>query len=441
MRSFGPLLICALACGAADHAALQAATAAEDASPSAKASTTTKVDFSRDVRPIFESRCYECHGEKKQKNGLRLDRKSPAFRPADSGKPAILPGKSADSPLIQRLTSDDSDEVMPPKGARLTGQQIQLIHDWIDQGALWPEDDSQQKKHWAYVKPVRPEIPKVKNARWSQNEIDFFVLERLEKEGLKPSPEATRSALIRRVGLDLTGVPPTLSEVDEFLADKSSEAYEKVVDHLLASPQYGERWARPWLDLARYADTQGYEKDNRRTVWPYRDWVINALNRDLPFDQFTIEQIAGDMLPEATRDQKIATGFHRNTLTNTEGGTDDEEFRHEAIVDRVNTTMSVWMGSTFGCAQCHNHKYDPITTKEYYQFFAFLNNTADTDKPDEKPTLKLPTPPQAEKLARLQAELAAAEKDFKEAAAKPEVVHAHDEWMEKTTFALTNWQV
>src|SRR5262245_22675828 len=441
MRCFRSLLICTLACGAAGHDALQAATAADNPSPSGKAPTAAKVDFTRDVRPIFENRCYECHGEKKQKNGLRLDRKSAASRPADSGKPAILPGKSADSPLIQRLTSDDSDEVMPPKGARLTGQQIQLIRDWIDQGAPWPEDDAQQKKHWAYTKPVRPHIPKVKNTRWAQNEIDFFVIERLEKEALKPSPEATRSALIRRVSLDLTGVPPTLPEVDEFLADKSPDAYEKVVDRLRTSPQYGERWARPWLDLARYADTQGYEKDNRRTVWPYRDWVITALNRNLPFDEFTIEQIAGDLLPGATQDQKVATGFHRNTLTNTEGGTDDEEFRHEAIVDRVDTTMSVWMGTTFGCARCHNHKYDPFTMKEYYQFYAFLNNTADSDKEDERPTMKVFKPGQEEQLAKLRGTVKAAEKTFNEAAEQSAIVEGQKQWEQHTIFALTNWQV
>jgi hypothetical protein len=401
----------------------------------------TPIDFNRDVQPLFQKRCYECHGEKKQKSGLRLDRKSSVFTGGDSGKPAVMPGKSTESPLFQRVTSDDQDEVMPPKGERLTAEQLSLLKAWIDQGASWPAEAIQEKKHWAYEKPRRPSLPKVNRTQWPRNSIDYFVLARLEAEKLQPSPEADRAVLIRRLGLDLTGLPPTLEEVDAFLHDQNPNAYEKLVDRLLTSPHYGERWARPWLDLARYADTQGYEKDDRRTIWPYRDWVINALNRDLPFDQFTIEQIAGDMLSEATRDQKIATGFHRNTLTNTEGGTDDEEFRYEAVVDRVNTTMSVWMGSTFGCAQCHNHKYDPITTKEYYQFFAFLNNTADSDKPDEKPTLKLPTPSQAERLAKLQAELTAAEKNFKEAAAEPEVVHAYSEWVENTTRALTNWQV
>jgi len=399
-----------------------------------------QLDFDRDIRPIFQSRCYECHGEKKQKSGLRLDRKNSVLTGGDSGKPSVIAGKSAESPLFQRVTTEDTEEVMPPKGERLSPEQLNLLKAWIDQGAHWPMEAVQEKKHWAYEKPQRPQLPEIKSATWPRTSIDCFVLARLEREKLEPSSEADRATLIRRLSLDLIGLPPTLEEVDAFLGDRSSDAYEKVVDRLLTSPRYGERWARPWLDLARYADTQGYEKDDRRTIWPYRDWVINALNRDLPFDQFTIEQIAGDMLPEATRDQKVATGFHRNTLTNTEGGTDDEEFRHEAVIDRVNTTMSVWMGSTFGCAQCHNHKYDPITIKEYYQFFALLNNTADTDKPDEKPTLKLPTPSQADKLTRLQAELALAEKNFKEAAAKPEVIDAYREWERKTTLALTNWQ-
>ncbi len=395
------------------------------------------VDFVRDIRPIFESRCYDCHGAEKQKSGLRLDRKSNVFRPADSGKPAIVAGKTADSPLLKKITSQDSDEMMPPKGERLTGQQVALLRNWIEQGAVWPEEEERQ--HWAYVKPVRPELPQVQNKTWPRNGIDYFVLARLEKEKLNPSPAADRATLIRRVNLDLIGLPPTLKEVDEFLADKSSDAYEKVVDRLLASSAYGERWARPWLDLARYADTQGYEKDNRRTIWPYRDWVVNALNRNLPFDEFTIEQIAGDMLPDASQEQKVATGFHRNTMTNTEGGTDNEEFRHEAIVDRINTTMSVWMGTTFSCAQCHNHKYDPFTMKEFYQFYALLNNTADADNDDEKPVMKVPTVQQAEQLRKLRDEVAAAEKKYN--AQTPELAEAQKKWEQTTITQLANWQV
>jgi mono/diheme cytochrome c family protein len=398
----------------------------------------SKLDFQRDIQPIFQSRCYECHGEKKQKSGMRLDRKSSVFQGGDSGKPAVIPGKSADSILVQRITSSDEDEVMPPKGERLSSEQIALIRAWIDQGAAWPDAGVNVKKHWAYEKPVRPSIPKVEQRSWPRNGIDYFVLEKLEREKLAPSPEADRATLIRRVSLDLTGLPPTLEEIDSFLADTSPRAYERVVDRLLASPPYGERWARLWLDLARYADTQGYETDNRRSIWPYRDWVIDALNHNLPFDQFTLEQIAGDLLPNAAREQKVATGFHRNTLTNTEGGTDDEEFRHEAIVDRVNTTMSVWMGSTFNCAQCHNHKYDPYTTRDYYRMYAILNQTADSDRPDETPVLKLPTPRQEAETSRLESALAAADKEYN--AKTPELDAAHEKWEQRTREELANWK-
>ena len=283
--------------------------------------------------------------------------------------------------------------------------------------------------HWAYVTPTRPELPKVQRVSWPRNGIDYFILERLEQEKLPPAPEAEPAVLLRRMSLDLIGLPPTIQEADAFLADPSPEAYEKVVDRLLASPHYGERWARPWLDLARYADTQGYEKDNRRSQWPWRDWVVSALNRNLPFDQFTVEQIAGDLLPNATRDQKVATGFHRNTMTNTEGGTDDEEYRHEAVIDRVNTTMSVWMGTTIACAQCHDHKYDPFATKEYYQLYAFFNQTADRDQDDERPTLKLPSPEQEAQLQQLRT--ANATLEIKLSTQTPELDAALARW-EKT---------
>lgn len=398
------------------------------------------VDFKRDIQPVFESRCYECHGPQKQKSGVRLDQKNGALKEADSGKPAVVPGKSAQSSLIQRVTSTDPEEVMPAKGERLTAVQIDLLKRWIDEGASWPDESTGPRKHWAYEQPRRPDWPKVKNRRWPRNPIDYFVLARLEKEGLKPSPEAQRTVLLRRVSLDLTGLPPTPEEVEAFLADKSPAAYEEAVGRLLASPAYGERWARPWLDLARYADTQGYEKDNRRSMWPYRDWVIRALNRDLPFDQFTIEQIAGDMLPGATMDQKVATGFHRNTMTNTEGGTDNEEFRYEALVDRVNTTFAVWMGSTFNCAQCHNHKYDPFTTVEYYRVMAFLNNTEDADADDEKPTLRVFKPGEEEKLARLREIERSAEKELNEAAASPEFARALAEWEKKINTEKSAWE-
>ena len=277
---------------------------------------------------------------------------------------------------------------MPPdgEGERLTVDQVGFLRAWIDQGAKWPKDAdatvTASNIPWSYHKPVRPAPPQFapsdKNAAWPKDDIDRFVLARLEREGLAPSPEEDRSQLIRRVSLDLVGLPPTPEEVDAFVNDhRPGFAYERVVDRLLASPHYGERWARPWLDLARYADTDGYEKDPRRSVWPYRDWVINAFNRNMPFDRFTIDQLAGDLLPDATMDDRVATGFHRNTMTNTDGGVDPEEYRVYALIDRVNTTATVWLGTTLGCCQCHSHKYDPLKQKEYYEFMAFFNKTAD----------------------------------------------------------------
>lgn len=271
------------------------------------------------------------------------------------------------------------------------------------------ESVAPSRQHWAYQAPVPRDPPPVRNPKWPRNPIDNFVLARLEREKLAPMGEAGRATLIRRVSLDLIGLPPTLAEVEDFLTDRRPDAYERAVDRLLASPHYGERWARPWLDMARYADTNGYEKDDRRSNWLYRDWVIKALNRDLPFDEFTIEQLAGDLLPNATVDQKIATGFHRNTMVNTEGGTDDEEFRVAAVIDRVNTTFGVWMGSTFGCCQCHNHKYDPFTQKEYYQVFAFFNQTRDGGK-ENKPELDVPSPAQAAKRAEINGKIAPLQK-------------------------------
>ena len=404
--------------------------------------TAAQVDFVRDIQPLLESRCSECHGDKKQKGGFRVDRRKSLLQGGDSGQPVIIPGQSSKSILIQRVTSLNEDEMMPPKGERLSDSQVRLLKAWIDAGAEWPNSaGAQETMHWAYVRPQRPALPQVKQKNWAINGIDYFVLSRLEKEGLGPSAEADRAVLLRRASLDLIGLPPTFEEVDAFLKDPRPDAYEEAVDRLLASPHYGERWARPWLDLARYADTQGFEKDNRRSVWPYRDWVIKALNRDIPFDQFTLEQIAGDMLPDATQDQKVATGFHRNTMTNTEGGTDNEEFRHEAVVDRINTTMGVWMGSTFGCAQCHNHKYDPITMKDYYGIYAFLNNTADADYDDERPTLKVFGAGEKEKLEQLQKETKAAEAELKEASARPEIQDARKTWELTTARTMADWQV
>ncbi|MDB6026446.1 MAG: Planctomycete cytochrome [Verrucomicrobiales bacterium] len=355
-------------------------------------SLSAAVDFGREVQPLFARHCYECHGAQKQKGKLRLDQRSSALRVEEA---VIFPGKPAESELYRRVTLPKGhEEIMPNRGEPLNKAETELLRDWIAQGAAWP-DNVVSAKHWAYVKPVRPTVPETKNRTWAENEIDQFVLARLDKETLHPSPEADRATLLRRVSLDLIGLPPSPAEARAFLADKSSDAYEKLVDRLLNSPQYGERWARPWLDLARYADSSGYQRDNLWDIWPYRDWVINALNHDMPFDQFTIEQIAGDLLPDATAEQKVATGFNRCVPTNVEAGSDQEETRVNQIIDRVNTLGSVWLGSTLGCAQCHNHKYDPISQKEYYQLFAFFNNTAkETDKrtPNATAALKFSGP-------------------------------------------------
>lgn len=359
-----------------------------------------EIRFNRDIRPILSNRCFKCHGPDLKKGGLDLQASETATAKLKSGQHAIVPGQSGASKLIERVLSSNERERMPPsgKGEPLKPQEVALLKAWIDQGAKY-------EAHWAYSKPQRPALPGVKQKDWLRNDIDAFILSRLEREGLQPAAEADRTTLIRRVTLDLIGLPPSLEEVDAFINDATPNAYEKVVDRLLASPHYGERQARPWLDLARYADTNGYEADNRRTIWPYRDWVINAFNRDLPFDQFTIEQLAGDLLPNATLEQRVATGFHRNTMVNTEGGTDDEEFRIAAIVDRVNTTMEVWMGTTFACAQCHNHKYDPFGTKEYYQLFAFFNGSEDRGR-SNAPEIPVPTPTEEMLRQKLQGEIA-----------------------------------
>jgi hypothetical protein len=330
-----------------------------------------EVDFLRDVRPILSSHCFKCHGpdESTRKSGLRLDVREAALQPAKSGAVAIVPNDIAASELVKRVLTDDEDEVMPPPSTKnpLTSQQKDILKRWVAAGAEY-------KPHWAFERPRQTPLPKVKAADWPRNEIDHFVLARLEKEGLKPSPRADQYTLVRRLYLDLIGLPPTPAQADQFVRDASPGAYEALVDSLLASPHYGERWARRWLDLARYADTNGYEKDRPRSIWPYRDWVIAALNADMPFDQFTVEQIAGDMLPGATLEQKIATGFHRNTMLNEEGGIDPLEYRFYSMVDRVHVTATTWLGLTMACAQCHTHKYDPIQHTEYYQFMSFMNN-------------------------------------------------------------------
>jgi hypothetical protein len=360
----------------------------------------TKVpDFKHDIVPIL-TRCSSCHGIEHQEAGLNLMRRQAALNGGDSGK-AIIPGKSSESLLYKLVSGADKDRLMPPPddGKPLTAGQIETLKQWIDSGADWPAS-ADGSNHWAYQQIQKPVVPAVQDKSWPKSPLDAFVLARLEKESLIPSPETERAAWLRRVSLDLIGLPPTPEQVVEFLADKSNQAYERVVDRLLAAPQYGERWARPWLDLARYADTNGYEKDPRRSIWPWRDWVINALNRDMPFDQFTIEQLAGDLLPEATKDQIVATGFHRNTMINTEGGVDPEEYRNITNVDRVNTTAMVWLGSTMQCAQCHTHKYDPFKQSEYFQLFAFFNSNADSSTGVDN-TLTIPTAEQEAALREL----------------------------------------
>ncbi len=352
------------------------------------APTSRPIDFNREVRPILSNRCFACHGPDAAKRKglskpLRLDTEAGAF--ADlGGYAAVVKGKPDESELIERVNSDDPDQVMPPPkhAGRLSPVEVERLTRWIEQGAAYA-------KHWSYVKPARPALPEVKNPAWARNPIDAFVLARIEKEGLSPSLEASRSTLIRRLTLDLTGLPPTVEEVDAFEKETSADAYEKLVETLLARPSYGEHAARQWLDLARYADSAGYADDPARTIWAYRDYVIRSYNAGKPFDRFTLEQIAGDLLPDASDETRIATAFHRNTMTNNEGGTNDEEFRNAAVVDRVNTTMAVWMGTTIACAQCHDHKYDPLSQADYFRVYAFFNNTQDADRGDESPTLGL----------------------------------------------------
>jgi uncharacterized membrane protein/mono/diheme cytochrome c family protein len=360
-----------------DLASAASSATAAPVMPIAAFPTDGKIDFAKHVQPIFANSCYECHSVAKKRGGLRMDSKKMFLEGGNGGK-EIVPGKSAESLLLKRVRGEGNQKRMPIDHPPLPEEQIKILAAWVDQGASWPDnltnDSATKEQHWAYKKPERPKLPEVKDKGWVKNGIDAFVLARLEKEGLKPSAEADRPTLIRRLSLDLTGLPPKPEEVDSFVNDPRPDAYERLVDRLLASPHYGERWGRHWLDIARYADTNGYEKDNPRSIWPYRDWVIKAINEDVPYDQFVIQQIAGDMLPGATADQKIATGFHRNTMFNEEGGIDVEEFRFKSVVDRVQTTSTAFMGLTMHCAQCHNHKYDQISQKEYYQFFAMLNN-------------------------------------------------------------------
>jgi hypothetical protein len=386
-----------------------------------KAAPVAPVVFNRDIRPILQNNCFACHGpdEKKRETDFHFDTKEGMF--LEDG--IIVPGSAAKSVLVKKITEPNPEDRMPPpdSGHALTEQQIALLKRWIDEGATWDT-------HWAYTAPVRPGLPVVRQDGWVRNPIDQFILNRLEREGLKPSPDADKVTLLRRVTYDLTGLPPTPAEIDAFVADKSPDAYEKRVDTLLASPHHGERMAMPWLDASRYADTHGYHIDSLRNMWPWRDWVINAFNRNLPFDQFVVEQLAGDLLPDATLDQKIASGFNRNHMINFEGGAIAEEYRVEYVIDRVEATSSAFMGLTMGCARCHTHKFDPITHKEFYQFFAFFNSVPevglDGRTGNAVPVLPLPSPAQQAKLDELNAAIAA----FEAATADKVVAPLQSEW-------------
>ena len=397
--------------------------------------------FERDIRPIFADNCFACHGPDAaaRQADLRFDTRSGATAELFSGGFAIVPGDATASKLLKRVSSDRDGFRMPPPETdkRLTERQIALLRSWIEQGAAWP-------RHWAFVAPTRPPVPEVRRRDWPRNAIDHFVLARLEREGRKPSAVASNATLIRRLSFDLNGLPPTLAEIDAFESDASPSAYEELVERLLASSRYGERMALEWLDAARYADTNGYHIDNERSMWPWRDWVIHAFNRNMPFDQFTIEQLAGDLLPDADLAQRIATGFNRNHMVNFEGGAIPEEYQTEYVIDRVNTTATVWMGLTFGCARCHDHKFDPISQKDFYSFYAFFNNVPekgiDGQKGNAVPVIQVPTAEQAAELVDLREQAEQLETHLN--GPMPEVDAAQVEWERETAGKLRDrWSV
>jgi Protein of unknown function (DUF1553)/Protein of unknown function (DUF1549)/Planctomycete cytochrome C len=398
-----------------------------------RAEQNATVSFNRDVRPILSDKCFACHGpdEKKRDSKLRLDIREQAVKPAESGDTAIVPGKPEASQLIARVTTKDRDDRMPPSKThkQVSSQEVETLRRWIAEGAVY-------QGHWAFIKPERPALPFA-----TPNPIDAFIRARLQKEGLQPSPEAPRETLIRRVSLDLTGLPPTPEEVSAFLADQAPAAYERVVDRLLASPRYGEKMAQQWLDFARYADSNGFQSDGSRFMWPWRDWVIRAYNSNQPFDQFTIEQLAGDLLPNATLPQKVATGFHRNTRLNGEGGRIEAEWFAETVIDRVDTTGQTWLGLTLGCARCHDHKYDPISQREFYQLYAYFNSNEesgvlDADGRNTKPLIGVPTAEHEKQLAVLETARTAARGQL--AAAEKALPAAQIEWEKSVRTQLSD---
>jgi hypothetical protein len=396
------------------------------------------IDFNRDIRPILSNNCYLCHGfdEEGRQADLRLDHFDAATAQREDGSVAIVPHDATKSLVMERIATDDADLRMPPpdSGKSLSPQQIELLRRWIDSGA-------QYDQHWSFVAPVRPELPTIKNRELPRNAIDYFVLHRLDREGLAPSPAADKHTLIRRVALDVTGLPPTLAEQQQFLADTSPDAYEKMVDRYLASPHYGEQMAREWLDLARYADTNGYQYDLERQQWVWRDWVIWAFNQNMPFDQFTIKQLAGDLLPDATPLDRLATGFNRNHPITIEGGVIDEEYRTEYVMDRLTTTGTTWLGLTLGCARCHDHKYDPISQREFYQLFAFFNQVPEKGLNGFDPKEKIPSPLAAGTLSDLQTQLAALEQAWQDEARAQDAAIAKWEVDRQTQPANQTWQV
>ncbi|MEO2022431.1 MAG: DUF1549 domain-containing protein, partial [Pirellulaceae bacterium] len=372
------------------------------------------MDYERQVQPLLERYCIDCHGVDEQSSGLRVDAARLAVRGGDRG-PGVVAGRSAQSLLYQALLGQGDLKRMPLDQDPLDKRDIATLKNWIDQGASYPKNEvvrpvTRQSDHWAFQPLRRPALPDLGHRKWPQNAIDAFVLHQLDERGVHPSREAVRATLIRRLSLDLLGVPPTLEETQAFVDDDRLDAYDRLVEVLLSSPKYGERWGRHWLDMARYADSNGFTIDSARAIWKYRDWVVSALNRDLPFDQFTIEQLAGDLLDNATVDQIVATGFHRNTLINEEGGTDQEQFRVEAVVDRVSTTGVVFLGLSLGCARCHAHKFDPISQRDFYQVFGIFNSTDEYSNSTRK--FRVPDAAQTHRITQLKPQITQAEREL-----------------------------